>query len=52
MKITIGQYQKIAHCFPKPRKKPNMNNLEVLNALLYVLDNGCKWRPLPSEFGK
>jgi len=51
MKITIGQYQKIAHCFPKPRKKPTLSNHEVLNALLYVLENGCKWRALPSKFG-
>jgi transposase len=29
-----------------------MSNLEVLNALLYVLENGCKWRALPSEYGK
>jgi len=28
-----------------------MNNLTVLNALLYVLENGCKWRALPSEYG-
>ena len=29
-----------------------MSNIEVLNALLYVLENGCKWRGLPSEYGK
>jgi len=28
-----------------------MSNVEVLNALLYVLENGCKWRGLPSEYG-
>ena len=23
---------------------------ELLNAVLYVVDNGCKWRALPHEF--
>ena len=52
MKLTEKQYEWIAHCFPKPRKPPTMSNVEVLNALLYVLGNGCKWRALPSEYGK
>lgn len=28
-----------------------MDNLAALNAILYVLENGCKWRGLPKEFG-
>ena len=52
MKLTEKQYEQISHCFPMPRKPPVMNNLEVLNALLYVLENGCKWRALPPEFGR
>ena len=28
-----------------------MTNLELLNALLYVVEHGCKWRGLPSHFG-
>ena len=51
MRMTEQQYKKIAPCFPKPRKPPTMSNLFVLNALLYVLENGCKWRALPSEYG-
>lgn len=51
MKISLNQYTKIAHCFPRPRKPPVMSNLEILNALLYMLENGCKWRALPSELG-
>jgi len=50
-KITTEQYQKIEPCFPRFRKTPTMNNIEVLNALLYVLERGCKWRALPPEFG-
>jgi transposase len=28
-----------------------VSNLDVLNAILYVAENGCKWRALPKEFG-
>ncbi len=29
-----------------------MSNLDVLNAILYVAENGCKWRALPPRFGR
>ncbi len=29
-----------------------VDNLVLLNALLFVLENGCKWRALPHEFGR
>jgi len=28
-----------------------LTNLNMLNALLYVAENGCKWRALPKHFG-
>ncbi len=28
-----------------------MHNLQLINALLYIAENGCKWRALPKEFG-
>src|SRR5271155_956343 len=28
-----------------------LSNLEVLNAILYVAEQGCKWRGLPGRFG-
>ena len=28
-----------------------IGNLDVLNAVLYVAENGCKWRALPARFG-
>ena len=28
-----------------------MTNLRLLNALLYVVEHGCKWRGLPKHFG-
>ena len=28
-----------------------MSNPQVLNAILYVAEQGCKWRGLPKRFG-
>lgn len=28
-----------------------LDNLQVLNAILYVAEHGCKWRGLPKRFG-
>ena len=51
MKLTKEQYEKIAECFPKHRKPAKISNLDILNALLYLIENGCKWKSLPKEFG-
>lgn len=29
-----------------------LDNLQVLNAILYVAKQGCKWRGLPKRFAK
>ncbi len=51
MKLNEEQYEKIKSCFPKQRKPAKISNLDVLNALLYLVENGCKWRGLPKEYG-
>ena len=51
MKLTHCDYEKIADCFPKHRGTIKLSNLLALNAILYVLENGCKWHVLPKEFG-
>ncbi len=51
MTITKEQYEKIAHCLPKQRCNVKIENLTLINALLYICENGCKWRAIPSEFG-
>ncbi|MDD3469893.1 MAG: transposase, partial [Thermoguttaceae bacterium] len=28
-----------------------MDHFTMINILLYVVENGCKWRALPKEFG-
>ena len=38
--------------FPKQRGNIKVSNLDVINALLYILEQGCKWRALPTRFGR
>ena len=51
MKLTIEQYEQIKDCFSKQRKPAKISNPEVLNAVLYIVENGSKWRSLPKEYG-
>jgi len=51
MQITREQYERIADCFPRQRGNVHFDNLQVLNAILYVAEHGCKWRGLPKDFG-
>ena len=51
MELTESQFQRIADCLPRQRGNVGMTNLKLLNALLYVVEHGCKWRGLPKHFG-
>lgn len=51
MKLTQSQYKQIEAVLPKQRGNVSLSNLEVLNAILYVTEQGCKWRGLPKQFG-
>jgi transposase len=51
MEITQAQFAQIEHCLPMQRGNVSMSNLNVLNAILYVAEQGCKWRGLPKRFG-
>ena len=51
IEITEAHLAQIAHCLPKQRGNVSLSNLSVLNAILYVAQNGCKWRGLPRRFG-
>ena len=52
MEITEAQYERIAPIFPVQRGNVSLSNLQVLNAILYVAEQGCKWRGLPPRFGR
>jgi transposase len=51
MEITEAQYRRIEAYLPRQRGNVSISNLKVLNAILYVAENGCKWRGLPKRFG-
>ena len=52
MEITEAQYNLIKDCLPVQRGNVRLSNLQVLNAILYVAEQGCKWRALPKRFGR
>lgn len=51
MELTEAQYRLIEHWLPVQRGNVSLSNLQVLNAILYVAEQGCKWRGLPKRFG-
>ncbi len=51
MEITQEQYCRIEPELPRQRGNVSLSNLTVLNAILYVAEQGCKWRGLPKRFG-
>jgi len=42
----------LRHHLPAQRGNVSLTNLQVLNAILYVAEQGCKWRGLPKRFGR
>lgn len=52
MEITEEQYARIEDSLPVQRGNVRLTNLQVLNAILYVAEHGCKWRGLPKRFGR
>src|SRR5208337_2572111 len=52
MEITEEQYDRIKGSLPVQRGNVRLTNLQVLNAILYVAEQGCKWRGLPKRFGR
>ena len=50
--ITAKQYAKICPLLPVQRGNVRISNIDFINAVLYVLENGCKRRALPEWFGK
>ena len=51
MELTHSQYERIAPHLPVQRGNVGISNRQVLNAILYVAEHGCKWRGLPARFG-
>jgi transposase len=51
-KITEVQYEWIRGVLPVQLGNVRITNLQVLYAVLYVLEQGCKWHGLPKRFGR
>ena len=52
MELTEAHLKRISNSLPVERGNVSMEALNFLNAVLYVMENGCKWRRLPERFGK
>jgi transposase len=52
MELTEAQYERVKDALPVQRGNVRLSNLQVLNAVLYVAEQGCKWRGLPKRFGR
>jgi transposase len=51
MEISPAQFSRIERFLPVQRGNVSLSNLQVINAILYVAEHGCKWRGLPKRFG-
>jgi len=51
VEITEAQFARIESELARQRGNVRVTNLQFLNALLYVAEQGCKWRGLPKRFG-
>lgn len=49
--ITQSQYNALHPYLPAQRGNVSISNLTLINAVLFIVENGCKWRSLPPEFG-
>jgi transposase len=44
--------EKVSPYLPVQRGNVSIDNLTLVNAVLYIAENGCKWRGLPGYYGK
>ena len=51
MRIDKEQFALIEPHLPRQRGNVRVSNYDLVNALLYVTENGCKWRALPEKYG-
>ena len=51
VEISETQFRRIESSLPRQRGNVKVTNLQFLNALLFVAEQGCKWRGLPKRFG-
>jgi len=47
--LTDAQWEVIAEYFPQNGNNDH-HKRSLINAVLYLIDNGCKWRSLPHDY--
>ena len=52
MKLKKAQYKKLEELVPIARKSVKVSNYKFICTMLYIIENGYKWRALPKEYGK
>ena len=54
--LSYSQWSKIEHLLPtkarKTRGRPQKNNRQVIDGIIWILCTGSSWRDLPEEYGK
>jgi transposase len=48
---VLSSNDRVKDSLPLQRGNVSLTNLQILNAILYVTEHGCKWRGLPKRFG-
>ena len=51
MTLTKEHLETIKDYLPVQRKPEEVEMIDFLNGVLYIIENGCKWRALPKEYG-
>lgn len=51
MELSDEQFEKIKDSLPTERGNVTIGQRAFLDAVLYVVENGCKWRRLPERYG-
>ena len=48
--LSDRQWANIEPLFPRAGNRSKWEKRELVDAVLYLVDNGCKWRNLPHDF--
>jgi len=49
--LTQAEFEKVSHLLPKQTGHCRYDNFAFLNAIIYIFENGAKWRQLPPSYG-
>ena len=52
MELTKIQSKKLEKLMPIAKKPAKVSNYKFMCAMLYIIENGFKWRALPEKYGK